>query len=359
MQNNLQLYHKILGQLCKWLPEERVTRKRNLALMVTGLYLSAAVHLSRIVSKWPVEAKAPSLVNRLQLFLDNERLTPRDCYRPLAANLIAALAGTELRLVVDITKVGFDHRAMVVGVAYRRRTLPLAWSVHKGSIGNVPVNRIIELLEEVYALVPYGYPVELVADCGFRSADLVRWLREREWHFVIRQPGNTKVRLLSGQWRFLRDFPIQSGQTHIIGSVWIARTNPCGPVWLVLHWGKGEEEPWFLVSDRAMQKPRPLIKAYKLRMWMEEMYGDMKKHGFNLETTQLRDAKRIERLMLGVCIAFVWLITLGSWVVKNGYRHLIDVKSRRDKSYFRLGWDWVARCISLGYPLRLHFKPYL
>mgnify|MGYP001812563647 FL=1 len=92
---------------------------------------------------------------------------------------------------------------------------------------------------------------------------------------------------------------------------------------------------------------------------MEEMFGDMKGHGFDLESTHLRDAKRIERLMLGVCITFVWLITLGSWVVKNGYRHLIDVNSRGDKSYFRLGWDWAERCIRLGFPVRLHFKPYL
>ena len=359
MRNNLQLYHKMLAQLCKWLPEERVTRKRNLALMITGIYLSASVHLSLIVRKWPVKAKAPSLVNRLQLFLDNVRLEPRSCYQPLAAELIATFMGKRLRLVIDVTKVGFNHRAMVIGLAYRRRTLPLVWSVHKGSIGVVTVNKIIDLLEEVYCLISYDCSVEIVADCGFRSADLLRWLRKREWHFVMRQPGNTKVRLQNGQWFFLRDLPIQPGETHVIGWVWITQTNPFGPVWLVLHWGKGEEEPWFLVSDYAPEYATLLIRAYKRRMWMEEMFGDMKGHGFDLESTQLRDARRIERLMLGVCIAFVWLITLGSWVVKNGYRHLIDINCRRDKSYFRLGWDWIARCICLGYPVRLHFKPYL
>lgn len=359
MRNNLPLYHKVLDQLCQWLPDERMSRKRNLAMLVGGIYLSAAVQLSLVVREWPMTAKTPSLVTRLQRFLDNERLVPEKCYQPLAAKLIAAFAGTGLRLVIDVTKVGFGHRAMVVGLAYRRRTLPLAWSVHKGTSGNVSVNRVITLLEDVYCLVPYDCTVQIVADCGFRSADLLRWLRQREWGFVIRHPGDTKVRLPGGQWRFLRDFPIQPGQTHVIGWVWVTRTNPCGPAWLVLHWGKGEEEPWFLVSDYAAEHPRPLINSYKRRMWMEEMFGDMKKHGFNLEATQLRDSRRIERLMLGVCIAFVWLITLGSWVVKNGFRHMIDVNCRRDKSYFRLGWDWVARCICLGYPVRLHFRPYL
>ena len=65
---------------------------------------------------------------------------------------------------------------------------------------------------------------------------------------------------------------------------------------------------------------------------------------------------RISRLVLGICIVFVWLITLGSWVVKRGYRHLLDHKSRRDKSYFRIGWDWIERCFDL--PVPIHFSPY-
>jgi len=93
-------------------------------------------------------------------------------------------------------------------------------------------------------------------------------------------------------------------------------------------------------------------------MWVEEMYGDMKGHGFDLEATQLKQADRIGRLFLGFGIVFVWLITLGNWVVKRGYRHLVDHKSRRDKSYFRLGWDWVERCCALNRPIPLRFKPY-
>lgn len=359
MRNNLQLYHKILAQLCQWLPDDRITRKRNLALLMTGLYLSASVHLSLIVRKWPVKAKDPSLVCRLQRFLNNKHLQTTAAYQPLVAQLVSSFAGEGLRLVIDVTKVGFNHRATVVGMAYRRRTLPLAWSIHEGSMGNIKVIKVIALLERVYRLVPYNCPVELVADCGFRYADLLRWLRERGWHFVIRQPGETMVRSAEWGWMPLKNLPLKPGQTRVMGWVWIAKTNPFGPVWLVLHWVKGEEEPWFLVSDGAMERPAPLIRSYKRRMWMEEMFGDMKGHGFDLESTRLRDGKRIERLMLGVCITFVWLIALGSWVVKNGYRHVIDVKSRRDKSYFRLGWDWMERCIRLGIPLRLRFEPYL
>lgn len=74
------------------------------------------------------------------------------------------------------------------------------------------------------------------------------------------------------------------------------------------------------------------------------MYGDLKGHGFDLEATHLDDVNHISGLVLIVCLVFTWSITLGAWVVKRGFRHLIDHRSRRDKSYFRLGWDWLARC---------------
>ena len=51
----------------------------------------------------------------------------------------------------------------------------------------------------------------------------------------------------------------------------------------------------------------------------------------------MNDVDRISRLVLAACLTFVWLITLGAWVVKRGFRHFVDRKDRRDKSYFRIG----------------------
>ena len=357
MRNNLQLYHKFLYQVCQWLPDERITRKRNLALLVVGLYMSRAVHLPLIVRKWPTDAKAPSLVNRLHRFLSNPRLDPQTCYRPLAEQLLKMFAGRTLLLIIDSTKVGFNHQALVVGLAYRKRTLPLAWSIHPGSIGKIAIPKVIALLNIVYNMVPSDCQVEITGDTAFNATDLLWWLREHEWHYVIRQRKQNHIRQAGKAWFPIAQLLVEPGQTRVVGWVWLTKTNPFGPTWLVIHWAKGEDEPWILVSDYS--DAARIITTYRRRMWIEEMYGDMKGHGFDLESTHLRDVQRIERLMLGVCIAFVWLITLGSWVVKNGYRHLIDHKSRRDKSYFRLGWDWIEHCMRLELPIRLHFRPYL
>ena len=42
MPNNLHTYHKTLQQLQQWLPNERITRMRNMALLMLGLQLSSA-----------------------------------------------------------------------------------------------------------------------------------------------------------------------------------------------------------------------------------------------------------------------------------------------------------------------------
>jgi hypothetical protein len=199
MRDNLRLYHTTMAQIRKWLPNERITRVRNLALFLTGLYLSRKVHLSLIARKWPSPGKEPSLVNRLRRFLDN----PKACVRD--------------------------------------------------------------------------------------------------------------------------------------------------------YWEAGEEEPWYLATDQAATWRT--LRMYKVWMWTEEMYGDMKGHGFDLEATHLQCLDRLSRLVLGVCVVYVWLIALGSGVVKNGQRHLVDRKDRRDKSYFRLGWDWLERCLAQGQSLRLRFAP--
>ena len=356
MRDNLRIYHTLVAQICQWLPDERITRVRNLALFLTGLYLGASVHLSFITRKWPTPGKLPSLVNRLRRFLDNPRISVRDFYRPVAEQLIAAFSGQPIRLIIDCTKLGFNYQLMTVAIAYRKRALPLAWSVHHGSKGAIAVKKQIALFRYVSRLIPTKSEVWVIGDCGFQHVPLLSWLRRQGWHFVIRQSGHLKVWLPGRGWVKLANLPLKEGETRYLGWVRLTEKHNYGWVSLVLHWEIGEEEPWYLVTDQPADWRT--IRLYKVRMWTEEMYGDMKGHGFDLEATHLRDLERLSRLVLGVCLVYTWLIALGSWVVKSGRRHLVDRKDRRDKSYFRLGWDWLERCLGQSQSLRLQFAPY-
>jgi len=355
MSTNLRLYTKVKERISQWLPKERVTRQRNMALMIVGLYLSRAVHLSLIVRKWPSQSKEVSLVNRLLRFLNNPQVKVQNWYEPIAGDLLAYCAKECIRLIIDTTKVGFGYRLMTIGLAYRSRTLPLVWSVHRGPKGHTSVSEQIALFKSIRHLVPDKAKVWVMGDTEFESVQLLRWIRLQDWHFVIRQRGSIKVRQPGQPWRNINQFDLTQGQTRYLGWVRLTQKYAAGPFWLILHWEEGEDEPWYLVSDCLGQ--RRLLQLYRTRMWIEEMYGDLKGHGFDLESTQLDDPDRISRLFLAVCLAFVWLIATGSRIVKRGWRHFVDCKSRRDKSYFRIGWDWIERCLRLDDPFPVSFRP--
>jgi hypothetical protein len=80
-------------------------------------------------------------------------------------------------------------------------------------------------------------------------------------------------------------------------------------------------------------------------MWIEEMFGDMKKHGFDLESTMLRHFERLSRLTLAVMLLYVWLISIGTYRIKNGMRKLVDRTDRRDLSIFQIGLRSIERCL--------------
>lgn len=61
-------------------------------------------------------------------------------------------------------------------------------------------------------------------------------------------------------------------------------------------WKVGEDEPWCLATNL----PNIIItlKAYARRMWVEEMFRDLKSHGCDVECTVLRQVNKLSRLTL-------------------------------------------------------------
>jgi hypothetical protein len=368
MSDSLRLFSSMKKHVRKFLPTERITRQRNLALLITGLVLARSVHLAHLVRKWPLPAKTSSLTNRLRRFLSNARLVPQRCYRPVCRMLLQRFERTTLRLLLDVTQVGTRHRMLTVAVAYRGRALPLAWSLHRGTRGVVSNAATIALLERLVPLVAPSTSVVVLGDSAFGHVPVMQWLSAHGWDFVLRlrgcyrcyrvqEPGTATAGEASSAWSYVRDYRPAPGGRCFVGAVCFTAEHALTGVYLVTHWGKGEEEPWYLMSSRPVSGHT--LRLYRVRMWTEEFYGDLKGHGFDLEATRLGGTQRIERLVLGVFYAYVWLLALGSSVVKRGLRPLVDRRDRRDKSYFRIGWDYLERRLRLGQAIPVRFQPYL
>jgi hypothetical protein len=78
---------------------------------------------------------------------------------------------------------------------------------------------------------------------------------------------------------------------------------------------------------------------------IEEMFGDFKRQGFDLEKSRLGHFLSLSRLTMIVALLYIWLVALGSTSIKRGRRHLVDRKDRRDLSIFRIGYDMFSHLI--------------
>ena len=83
------------------------------------------------------------------------------------------------------------------------------------------------------------------------------------------------------------------------------------------------------------------------------MFGDMKRHGFDLESTMLRHADRLSRLTLAVALLYVWLVSTGTRTIRDGLRYQVDRRDRRDLSIFQIGLRFIDRQLLNSLPFRI------
>lgn len=351
-----RLYHTWFARIEQMWPQLRVTQRRNLAWLLAGICQSRSVHLHHIAAQMPGRAKLVSLTRRLSRFMDNSALRVRALYAPVVQVLLqAACRSGEIRLIVDATKVSFGHQLLIVAIAYRKRALPVAWTWVRGRIGHSTSLKQLALLAYVQRLIPQGSTVLLVGDCEFGAVDVLRQLDRWGWQYVLRQPGSHLIDLtLHNHWQRFGDVLDRPGQSTWLGRGFLTREHVYR-AHLLAHWQQGEELPWLLATN--LPSKQATLRAYRRRPWIEEMFGDMKKHGFDLENTHLRHFLRLSRLTFAVALLYVWLVTCGAQAIKNGQRHWVDRKDRRDLCIFQIGWRLTKRRLLNALPVSIRLCP--
>jgi hypothetical protein len=324
--------------------------------LLVGIYLSRKVHLSLIANKIPGRAKLHSKVQRLRRLLLGP-ISVRKWYDPIAVQLLESQAQHgHIRLIVDGSRVSFHHQLLMVSIAYRRRAIPIVWTWVKGKSGHSSALKQLALLRHVHKLMPKNASVSLVGDSEFGAVALLRQLDHWGWQYALRQKGNTLVDLtLHNHWQPFAGLVRRPGQSYWFREGFLTEKH-CYRTNLLAYWKRGEERPWLLATTFPTQ--RKTLQAYRLRMWIEEMFGDFKGHGFDLESSHLSHFQRLSRLTLAVALLYLWLVVLGSQVIKNGRRSLVDRVDRKDFSIFRIGYNMAERRLANVEPLSISFAPY-
>lgn len=353
---NTRYLNDTLTQNCESLFKDHLSgsQMKLVVLICAGIFLAKSIQLQDIAQHIPGTQKLLSIISRISRFLKNSKIPVRETYESIIKPILKSYAkGAHLRLIIDGSKVGFGYQLLVVSLAYKHRAIPLAWTWIRGKRGHSSAQKQCDLLDYVLTLLPTTAKISLVGDCEFGSVEVIQWLRSHRWLYVLRQKSSTYYRLsqIGAEWLALGGL-VKVGQKKWLSSVSLTKTHT-QLTHICAIWELGQDEPWLLATNFYCFNVA--YSAYKKRMWIEEMFGDLKSNGSDIESTHLQNEDKLALLTFLVILLYLLLMFKGVRVIKAGLRDWVDHPSRRDLSIFQIGLRFIKRLDTNQSPFHLSF----
>ena len=326
---------------------------QTLAALISGIVGSKSTQLPHIATQVPDGTKPESRVTRFARWVDNAHILEEVYFLPYAAVLLRHLALQTLVLVMDGSGVGRGCTALMLHVVYKGRALPLAWRVRQAPKGHFPEDLHIALVDLIRGLIPAGTPVVLLGDGEFDGTRLQHTLQQAGWSYACRTATST-VALWEGETFRLAVLGacLKPGRLIELQEVYCTR-EAYGPIMVLCGWAKGYHEPLYVVSNMATAEDA--CRWYEKRFRIETFFSDQKSRGFHIHKSHMSDVQRLSRLLLAACLAYIWLVYLGSVCEKEQWRPLIHRRKRCDLSLFQLGLRLLEHFLNEELPIPVQF----
>jgi DDE family transposase len=357
MSDNLRQYRAIRDALRQCYPGEPTgQRSRHLATLaafISGIVASKSTQLPKVAANVPDGTKPESRVKRLARWVGNDTITEDVYFFPYAEVLLAQLALPTLVLVIDGSVVGRGCVALMIHVVYKGRALPLAWLVRPGKKGHFPEALHIALVEQLQDLIPAGVSVVLLGDGEFDGTGLQHTLTHAGWSYVCRTGCH-----MTASWQgetFRLDtvgWCIKPG-TLVDFSEVLFTEEAYGPMMLICCWATGYKDPLYLVTN--LPSAEEACRLYAKRFRIETFFSDQKSRGFFLHKSHIAAPTRVSRLLIAACLAYIWVVYLGSICLKDGWVGAIHRRHRCDLSLFQLGLRLLDYLLNEELPIPVAF----
>lgn len=317
---------------------------RNVAILFAAVFcilVSQNVSLSAWILLVSWEIKAGSSVRRFTRWLANSSILPHIWYAVIFRYALREWTQMPIFLALD-TSMLFDEFCCVrISMIYLNRAIPVSWCVLKHRSSTVKYEQYSHLLDQVYELLPRDVEVFFLADRGFVSKKLMLHLQKLTWRWRIRVKGNQRL-LSKGQVIIPKTLPLSIGDIRLFSGT-INFGKGLEHLSLSAGWAKGSREPWYVLSADAAN--REIFGDYGRRFGIEEAFRDEKSGGFDLEESRIRDAQKLERLILVIAVASIVAVSEGVSVILEERREEVDPHWKQGLSYFQIGLRWILKVI--------------
>ncbi len=278
----------------------------GLADLAASVITCRNVNTSELATVLPRKVKSDEERYRyINRWLANDKIdcdTLLEGFIPELIELIHA-NGQIIVLSMDQSQINKEFECLMVSLRIGERAIPVAWRVIKTQ-GEIGFTIQKQLLEAVFANIPSYAKIILMADRFYGNPALIQLCQSFKWRYRIRLKGNLILfhhggELSSGELIRLKQTSLCNVQLNNSGV-----TTNIGALQ-----DEGKDEPWIIAMDCVPTEYKVL--DYGMRWSIEPMFSDFKSRGFDITTTQLRHAERIERLILVLSVAYYWAVSTG------------------------------------------------
>jgi hypothetical protein len=324
-----------------------LARQKMTFALIFSLIETRSVQFPELATKLNSSVQDESNLRRIQAFFATYELD----YRVIACVLMSFVATKKCRISIDRTNWQFGQQninVLTLTVYSHGVGLPILWSMLDKK-GNSNAQERINLLDEFVALFGKERILSLTGDREFIGHKWLKWLIDNQVDFAVRFPVSHLLTLRNGEvWR--ADALLAQCQERYFKGVIVdgVRLN------MAL---KQLDTDWLLVGGPLPVKK--LFAHYRHRWSIETFFQSLKKRGFNLEETHLKELNRLKKLMAMVSMAFVFCWQVGYYF--HQHRSSIPVKSNgyKSNSFFRKGLNLLRRACKFIESRLLLFEHYL
>jgi len=357
MSDNLRRYRAIRQALAQCYPTSSqgnfARHLSTLAALISGIVGSKSTQLPQIATKVPDGTKPESRVKRFARWCDNAHILEEVYFLPYADVLLRHLALQTVVLVMDGSGVGRGCTALMIHVVYKGRALPLAWRVRQAPKGHFPEDLHIAVVALVREVIPEGATVVFLGDGEFDGTALQATLQEAGWSYACRTAMSTTATEDGTTFRLdTLGACLKPGRLIEVKNVHFTR-EAYGPIMVLCCWAKGYHEPLYLVSNMATAEEA--CRVYEKRFRIETFFSDQKSRGFHIHKSHMSDVQRLSRLLIAACLAYIWIVYLGSVCEKDRWRPIIHRRKRCDLSLFQLGLRFLDHLLNEEMPIPVQF----
>lgn len=315
-----------------------LSRKKFIISYLLGLVMSRNVHFCEVAAHMNEEVDSESNVRRIERFFKDFEVD----FVGFAKLLMSCFPCKTYKLCIDRTNWQFGEQninVLCLTLEYQGVGIPILFDLLDKK-GNSDQQERIDLLSKFIEIFGSDGIQTLIGDREFIGENWHKYLIEKGIKFHIRIPKSHYIGIGDEELKgsdllekygagFHKDIEISGMKLHFACK---KSKNK-----------KGEDDPLLILTNDAVADP---FKTYRKRWSIETFFQSIKKRGFNIENTHVKCLKKLKKLFLMVCVAFVMCLTIG--IFRNDITKKIAVKKHGYKanSFARKGLNIIRNAIN-------------